>query len=132
MSGDRPVMSRAQQIYEAFKKFHAANPRIWTLFEQFTLLSIAKGRRHYACNAVFERIRWHVDIDTVGEEVKLNNNYRAYYARMFEAKHPDQAGFFFKRKRVSEEKSAYADDIQVWHFDMPDGEGKLMDELKGL
>lgn len=132
MNSPSPPISRAQQIYEAFKAFHLANPRVWSLFRHFTFISIARGRKHYACNAVFERIRWHVDIDTVGDDIKLNNNYRAYYARMFAAKYPQHGDFFRNRKLVSEDKPAYADDIQVWKFDAPNGEEILMQELQNL
>jgi len=124
--------SRASQIFEAFKRVHATNPEIWKLFERFTLLSVARGRRYYPCTAVYERILWHVDIETTGEPVKLNNNYSAYYARMFEAKHPEHPGFFRKRRRTSEEKPAYVNDMLVAGFVPADGEYSLMKELERL
>jgi hypothetical protein len=125
-------MTRADQIFEAFKKFHAANPTVWELFSSFTFQSINRGRTRYSCDAVFERIRWHVDIDTQGQAVKLNNNFRAYYARMFEAKNPEHAGFFRNRKRTSTDSTAYAVDIQVWNSGPPIGENQLLEQLRQL
>lgn len=126
------MKTRADQIFEAFKKFHTANPKIWELFVQFTMQSVLRGRTHYSVDAVFERIRWYVDVETVGDAVKLNNNFRAYYARMFHAKYPEYAGFFRTRIRVSEKEDAHPNDRQVFDFGPPLDERALQAELRHL
>ena len=124
--------TRADQIRKAFKEFHAANPEVWILFQEFTFKSISAGRAHYSCNAIFERIRWHVDIDTRGDAAKLNNNFRPYYARMFIAKNPEYADFFRNRRLVSAAQSPHGIDIQFWPGQPPAGEEALMNELRRL
>ena len=95
-------MTRAEQIYRDFEQFDMANQEVWKLFEKYVLMIIQKDFTHYGASAVFERIRWHVQIETTGKEFKLNNNYCAHYARKFEDQYPDHAGFFRVRRLVSE------------------------------
>jgi len=125
------MRTRADQIYEAFKKFHLENPMVWDLFKQYTFMIIERDFNNYGVAAVFERIRWHVEIETRGE-LKLNNNFRAYYSRMFESKFPEHEGFFRKRKRISENQEAHDVDIQQWNFGTPKDEMALYRDLAGL
>ena len=64
-------------------------------------------RTHYAVAAIWERIRWHIDIETREEymnpddpdkPLKLNNNHKAYYVRMFHKDFPKYNGFFRTRE----------------------------------
>jgi len=53
---------------------------------------------------VFERIRWHTDVETRGDTpFKLSNNHRAYYARFFMHNHPEYQGFFKTKETTNEE-----------------------------
>lgn len=83
----------------AWRKFHAENPEIWTLFEKFAFQAVWSGRDRYSPRAIAHRIRWHVDIETRGDVFKLNNNHIAFYAREFESKHPKYRGFFRLREQ---------------------------------
>lgn len=85
-------------------QFHRANPHVYDLVERFTFDAIRSGRETYSINSIFERIRWHTDIDTQDErEFKLSNNHRAYYARLFMHLHPEHKGFF-RTKETRDEK----------------------------
>ena len=85
-----------------FEQFHAANPLVYELVKKYTLDVIATGRDTFSMTSIFERIRWHTDIETKCErEFKLSNNHRAYYARYFMHLHPEHDGFF----RTKETKS---------------------------
>lgn len=107
--------TRADQIEAAFRRFHVDNPNVWVLFERFTFEAIAAGMTSYSSAAIFERIRWHVDIETRdADPVKLNNNYRAYYARLFHRRHPGHAGFFRNREQTSKERPAADPDRQFF------------------
>lgn len=107
--------TRADQLFAAFAKFHRENPEVWNLFERYTLATIDAGHSNYSANAVFERIRWHVDIETSGgSALKLNNNFRCFYARLFHAAYPHYAGYFRNRRRASEGQGAHETDIQEW------------------
>lgn len=88
--------SRQEQIFRRFVEFHKANPEVWRLFKRFAFETISRGFQHYSSYAVFERIRWHVNIETrTFDGLKLNNDFRPYYSRLFEVAHPEHNGFFF-------------------------------------
>jgi hypothetical protein len=124
--------TRADQIFNRFVAFHTANPDVFKLFEKFTLQLIGAGRQHYGIAAITERIRWHLNVDTKGDEVKINNDFKAYYARMFVAKHPQHAGFFQMRRRTSEDHIAYAEDFATFHTGATGNESALMSQLATL
>jgi hypothetical protein len=128
-----PSQSRGDQIFGNFKLFNEDNPKVWVLLQRFAGEIQAAGFRHYSIDSIFERIRWHVAIETHTEEpVKLNNNYRAYYARMYAAAFPEHAGFFRTRRRISAEKPAAETDIAVFNTGPAQNEEKLMGKLREL
>lgn len=131
-SEDNTVRTRADQILAAFETFHANNPDVWPLFQKFALAVIATGRKHYSSNAIFERIRWHVEIETVGDTVKLNDHFRAYYARMFHLAYPEHDGFFRNRRLISEERSAAENDVQVFDLGPPGAETTITEKLQRI
>ena len=77
----------------AFLTAHKESPEVWRYFEKFALEAIASGREHYGAKGIMERVRWHTEIEH-GVDFKCNNNFTAYYARIFAAKYPEHAGFF--------------------------------------
>ncbi len=87
------------ELEAAFLEFHEANPRVWELFASYAWQLIRAGRRHYSARAVIHRIRWHMDVETVGGDgFKINNNHSPYYARMFRRKFPLYGAFFHVRE----------------------------------
>jgi hypothetical protein len=91
------------KLQKEFEEFHSNNPKVWDLFKMFSFDVIRTGRKHYSVNAIFERIRWHTDIETKSKNsFKLSNNHRAYYARKFNSEFPDHTNFF-KTKRLRSE-----------------------------
>jgi len=124
--------SRARQIYQRFVKFHMDNPRVWELFQRLAFDVLEAGFRRYAADAIFHRVRWEIDIVTRGDMVKLNNDYTAYYARMFAAVYPQYAGLFKLRKRTSAERQPYATDLSVIDNGPPEDEERLMESLQLL
>ena len=81
------------ELQARFAAFDKANPQVWSLFERFSLRA-AQRRRRFGSAAVFERIRWEMNVETHGSEFKLNNNWRAFYARKFAAKYPQHGHLF--------------------------------------
>jgi hypothetical protein len=126
------MSTRAEQIFERFKTFHASNPEVWRLFQKFAFDIMARGLDSYSAYAIVERIRWHVSVETRGDSVKINNDFRPYYARMFVAKFPEHAGLFATRRRTSDEYPAYDNDIPVFNTGPSHGEAQLRDELRGM
>ncbi len=92
------IDGRGHTIDGAFKLFHAANPHVYRLLKQLALEMRASGRERYGIGGLFERLRWEYAIKTSGE-FKLNNNYRALYARKLMAEERELAGFFQTRTR---------------------------------
>tara|TARA_R100000406_G_scaffold94872_1_gene87721 strand:+ start:364 stop:714 length:351 start_codon:yes stop_codon:yes gene_type:complete len=101
------MKTRADEMREQCSAFHEKNPMVWRYFVRFTKIMIDKGFKHYSVNAIFERIRWEIDAGGDGiSTFKLNNNYRAFYARRFHRMYPQHDGFFRTREQVSSDKSA--------------------------
>jgi len=125
--------TRADQIFAAFKTFHLANPAVWTLFQRFTFDAINAGRENYSAYAIFERIRWHTEIDTRDQDgLKLNNNFRPYYSRMFHVAYPQHNGFFPTRKQTSVAKRAPGIDRQFFDSGPVGDEKALNCKLQAL
>lgn len=76
----------------AFRQYHRDNPKVWPWFERFALEAAKRGKQRGA-KAIMERVRWEAEIEQ-GGEFKANNNYTAYYARVFVKKYPQYNGFF--------------------------------------
>jgi hypothetical protein len=94
-------------LREKFEDYHTQNPQVYELFKKFCYQLIERGFDHYSANAIFERIRWHVNVETTGDEFKMNNNYRAFYARMFMEEHPLYNDFFEIRQQRWEKKNEF-------------------------
>lgn len=98
--------TRADELFDGFARFHGDNPGVWSLFKRFTFDTITAGRENYSSYAIFHRIRWHTEIETGEECVKINNNHTPYYSRLFHAAYPKYDGFFRNRERITESRPA--------------------------
>jgi hypothetical protein len=78
---DVPAATKA-----AFLAYHKSNPEVWREFERFAL-EAANKRKHYGAKSIMERVRWESEI-AYGKDFKANNNFTAYYSRIFAAKYP--------------------------------------------
>jgi hypothetical protein len=92
----------AGPIEEAFWRFHELNPHVYARLVQLARDLKARGRRRIGIGMLFEVLRWH-HLSTVGDAdgFKLNNNYRALYARLIMHREPDLAGVFHTRELTS-------------------------------
>lgn len=85
----------APPIAQRFTQFHASNPAVYT-----TLVRLARewvqrtGRHKLGIATLFERARWELVITTNDPEFRLNNSYRAWYARLIMRQEPDLAALF--------------------------------------
>lgn len=84
-------------IVEKFLVFHQNNPHIYPLFKKYSAMVMNSGRKRYSIKTIIERIRWHVDVETKGEEFKINNNHSSCYVRLLIMDHPQYADFFKTR-----------------------------------
>lgn len=65
-----------------FRKFHRNNPKVFDMVLKYAYKQKNKGRTHYSIEIILNVIRYHVDLDTVGDQFKINNNYKPFYSRM--------------------------------------------------
>ncbi len=84
-----------------FQEYHEANPHVYSGLKELALRLRKRGRQHYGIGALFEVLRYERALTTVGDEFKLNNNYRALYARLLMEDEPELNGFFATRVRRS-------------------------------
>lgn len=91
---------------ESFITYHEANPQIWHYFKHFAFQAIDKGKK-VGAKGIFERLRWQVEIESNGEW-KVNNNFTAYYARIFALRYPAHKDFFELRKVTGLKEKAAA------------------------
>ena len=87
-----------KHLEEKFDIYDKENPHVYLLFIKFAREAECSGRSNYSSNAIFERIRWFVDVETSGDTFKINNNYRPYYARKMMQDYPEFGGFFRTRE----------------------------------
>jgi hypothetical protein len=93
--------TRADELEQRFQAFHKLNPEGYRLFVRFTFEVINRGHKHYSADAVIQRIRWHTDVETYGDEFKINDHFTRYYAELFHRDHSANATFFRCRKQTS-------------------------------
>jgi len=85
-------------IEEAFRTFHAANPHVYQELVKLARRARRRGVARIGIGMLFEVLRWNVALRTGGDEFKLNNNYRSYYARLIMLTEPDLVGVFETRQ----------------------------------
>lgn len=77
--------------------FHKDNPAVETLFTKYAMDLIHRGRGKFSHGTIIERIRWEALISTSNLDFKINQNFGAFYARLFEHKNPEHKGVFERR-----------------------------------
>ena len=93
----------ADQIQSNFEDFHAQNPKVYAMFHRFARQLLDAGYKRGSSSLIFERIRWETMFRSAEPgPVKINNNYRSRYSRLWEQQNPDHAGFFAKRQLTEE------------------------------
>lgn len=94
----KPDVVEGETIHERFISFHALNP--WVLFalEKLAADYLASGRTRLSIGMLTEVLRWHYGRATIGDEFKLNNNFRSRYVRLMIGRHPEWASAFTLRE----------------------------------
>jgi hypothetical protein len=84
-------------IAERAERFHRRNPAVYRFAVDVCRYMRRRRVQHYGIGAVWEIMRFKY-LETHGDIYKLNNNYRAFYARLIMSQEPDLAGFFQTRE----------------------------------
>lgn len=91
-------------IADRFEAFHRDNPWVYN-----TLVRLARewgrttGHGKLGIATLYERARWDIALATRNADYKLNNTYRAYYARLIMHRESDLNGLFDLRASAADE-----------------------------
>ena len=88
-----------QSLDVRFLQFHLANPHVYQKLKELSLYAKRRGAKRIGIALLFERLRWFSMFETSGDVFKLNNDYRALYARMLMRNEQELSGFFELRER---------------------------------
>jgi len=85
-----------EEYYRA-KRWHVENPHVYTLFcHRARFLREQRGFTHYSAWALLNALRWHYDVETVGDRFKIPNYMMAFFARKYNSEYGVE---FFKTRR---------------------------------
>jgi hypothetical protein len=70
-------------LWEKFYRAFLEEPKLWELMQRFSFDAVKAGHQHYSARTIFERIRWHVQVETNDPDFKINNDWPPYYSRVF-------------------------------------------------
>ena len=90
-----------------FEAYHRAHPEVLDHILQVARELNRRGFTRVGMGLIFERLRWLHAVASGGDSFKLNNNYRAYYARVVMALEPALQGFF----RLRDQEVEYEPDL---------------------
>ena len=106
---DRLILKSEQveqlQIQYADRKqkwweWHKKNPHVWEYFKKYSDIARETGINKCSAWLIVNRIRWEVEIVTVGNKFKISNDYIAFYSRWYNTLYPN----FFNTKPFKEER----------------------------
>ena len=94
-------------MYEQFREYHRANPRVWRLLVRYAFEALDAGVRHIGIGFLIERVRWEEEVVRRTDGYKINNNHRSFYARRLMRKYPELRGMFSVREQTSRRKPVH-------------------------
>jgi len=78
---------------ERFIEFHEAHPEIYEHYKKLADIAFSRGHTHFGIGNLTEVVRWDIRVKG-GLDFKINNSFRAYYARMLAAEFPEYRDWF--------------------------------------
>jgi len=88
-------------IGDAFRVFHAENPHVYAELRAGALRLHHAGWKHFGIARLYEGLRYQRALETTAKDWKLDNNFRALYARLLMEQEPELEGFFELRQRTA-------------------------------
>jgi hypothetical protein len=86
-----------------FKEFHLEHPEVYNELVKLARTWQSNGSDKLGIATLFEVLRWNSHLNPQRDGgYKLNNNYRALYARLIMEQEPDLNGLFEIRERTTE------------------------------
>lgn len=93
-------MLRATQA--DFDRYHRENPSIYAKLVEFAQAAVKAGATHIGIGLLYERLRWYTKVEAVSDTFKVNNNFRAFYARKMMAEYPELNAVFETRRSAAD------------------------------
>lgn len=93
----RRAPTRKAPIAERFAEFHAANPHIFVELMGAAMAARACDETRLSIAKLIEELRADPEVRTVGGGFKIDNSFRAPYARLLMEREPYLAGCFETR-----------------------------------
>jgi hypothetical protein len=89
-----------------YQEFHNENPWVMSHLADLALQLKRRGVRRYGIAPLFEVLRYQHTLRTndPNSVFRLNNNYRAYYAREIMDRYPELDGFFETRTSQADDR----------------------------
>ena len=94
-----------QDLKQKWWTWHKANPEVFEAFEAIAFDLIKQGHRHYSADAILHIVRFNLSKSKGPDQYKINNNYSAYYSRLFTHYHPEHKDFFETRNVKNDTKT---------------------------
>ena len=97
-------MKDTKEFHRAqFIDFHSKNPHVVRLLARFADELTMAGHEKLSISLLTERVRWEGAVTTDSADgFKINNNFRAHYARILPILYPRFAGKFSTRRSAAE------------------------------
>lgn len=92
------------KIERAFLEFHKENPEVYVQLVRLARQWVSAGKARLGIATLFEKLRWELHVSGLSDKegYKLNNNYRALYARLIMRREEDLDGLFETRSLAAE------------------------------
>lgn len=78
---ERTKTEERPSIQERFEAWVAANPELYRLIRQYAYRALEAGRSRFGIAAIVERVRWDIEIESEGDDFKINNDFRSRLVR---------------------------------------------------
>lgn len=96
-------MEQVTRTQANFERFHANNPHVYDALVRLARQWISRfGQKRLGIARLYEAARWEIAFTTDDPEFKINNDHRAFYARLIMANEPDLQGLFNTRRSAAD------------------------------
>lgn len=103
------------RIAVKFAEFHNAHPWVYVRLKELALDLKQSGVKHYGISGLYETLRYEASLKAQDDEgFKLNNNFRALYARELARDEPGLKDFFKFRMRKPRGTQGVAPEVDEW------------------
>lgn len=103
------------RIAAKFAEFHSAHPWVYRRLKELALGLRNSGVRHYGISGLYETLRYEASLNCKDKEgFKLNNDYRALYARELARDEPELKDFFKFRLRKARGTQSVRPEVDAW------------------